>query len=161
MSTKSTPVIPKSISVIVKREAELQSSVDRWSVESFRMERDRLESLVHSGLATDADIESHSQSRDGGPLDRDYVSMCASSSAALDAFRRSNWEAFREYLRIRLDARLEKEAQIVIELAQLCLKHGIEISHNDPEASTTRQLEEIVQRESAGWIRFGSAVEIY
>ena len=159
MPTKST--LPKNIAALIARESELQASVDKWGVPAFRAERDRLEAVVHSGAASDADIEAHAASRDGGNLDKHFQSMCASSFTALEAYRTSNWEAFREYLRTRLAARHQREADIVVELAQVCAKYGIEVAHNDPDAAVTRQLEGIVERESVGFIRFGTAVETF
>ena len=153
--------IPKPIVALLKREAELQASVDKWSVAAFRAERDRLTDVVHSGSATNELIALHADFRDGGKINDDYTAMETSSSAALDAFRRTNWEAFRAYLRARLDARRQREADITAKLAEVADTYGIEISHLDPAASTTRQLEEIVERESVGWIRFGAAAEVY
>ena len=153
--------IPKKIEALIARESELQAAVDRWGVPAFRSERDRLEAIVHSGAASDSDIEAHADSRDGGNLDKHFQSMCASSFTALEAYRTSNWETFREYLRTRLAARHQREADIVVELAQVCAKHGIEVAHNDPDSAVTRQLEGIVERESVGFIRYGSAAEIY
>lgn len=159
MSTKST--IPKAITALISREAELQASCDRWSTAAFRAERDRLSDRVHSGSASDEEITLHADFRDGGKINADYTAMEASSSAALDAFRRTNWESFRSYLRTRLAARLQREADIVVKLAEIAATYGIELSHLDPEAGTTRQLEEIVERDSVGWIRFGAAAETF
>lgn len=159
MSTKST--IPKAITALLSREAELQASCDRWSTASFRIERDRLSDRVHSGGASDEEIALHADFRDGGKINADYTAMEASSAAALDAFRRVSWPTFCAYLRARLDARRQREADITAKLAEVADTYGIEISHLDPAASTTRQLEEIVERESVGWIRFGASTEIY
>jgi hypothetical protein len=153
--------IPKPIVALLKREAELQASVDKWSVPAFRAERDRLTDVLHSGAATNEEITLHSDFRDGGKVNADYTAMEASSAAALDAYRRVSWPTFRAYLRARLDARLQREADITAKLAEVADTYGIEISHLDPAASTTRQLEEIVERESVGWIRFGAAAEVY
>jgi hypothetical protein len=159
MPTKST--LPKPIAELIAREGELQAAVDRWGVPAFRSERDRLEAVVHSGAASDADIEAHAASRDGGEVDLHYRSMEGSSRAALDAHRSTNWPTFREFLRTRLAARHQREADIVVELAQVCAKYGIEVAHNDPDAAVTRQLEGIVERESVGFIRYGTAVETF
>ena len=156
-----TKTIPKPIAAIIAREGELQSAADRWSVESFRAERDRLETIVNSGSATDADIEAHAATRDGGKVDKDYQAMSASSQAALDAHRRSSWTTFREFLRARLEARRERETAIVSDVQSLREKHGILLDFSDPEAATTSQLAAICQSESVGFIRFADAAETF
>ena len=157
----STNTIPKPIAAILARESELQASVDRWSVESFRAERDRLETIVHSGAATDADIENHAKSIDGGELDLHFRGMQASSLAARDAFRRVSWPQFREFLKARLEARREREADIVEEVAKLREKFGITLDFSDPEASTTSQLAAICEREDVTFYAFKTAEEIF
>jgi hypothetical protein len=159
MPTKST--LPKPIAELIARESELQASVDRWGVPAFRSERDRLEAIVHSGAASDAEIEAHAASRDGGEVDLHYRSMEGSSRAALDAHRSTNWQAFREFLKGRLAARREREQAIVNDVAALREKHGILIDYSDPEAATTSQLALIVSREDVGFVRFGDAAETF
>lgn len=159
MSTKST--IPKAITALLSREAELQASCDRWSTAAFRAERDRLSDRVHSGSASDEEIALHADFRDGGKINADYTAMETSSSTALDAFRRTNWEAFRAFLRARLAARHQREADIVVRLAEIAATYGIEVAQNDPDAATTRQLAEIVERDDVGFIRFGAAAETF
>lgn len=161
MSTTKAPALPKNITALVKREDELQSSVDKWSVAAFRAERDRLETIVHSGAASDEDIQAHAASRDGGEVDLNYRSMEASSSAALDAFRRANWSEFREFLRARLQARRDREASIQNDIEVLRSGYGLWVDYSDPEASTTSQLSLIVEGDSPGFIRFLSATEIF
>jgi hypothetical protein len=159
MPTKTT--IPKPIQILIQREAELQAAADRWSVDAFRAERDRLETIIHSGSATDADIEAHAATRDGGKVDKDYQAMSASSQAALDAHRRASWPQFRRFLCERLEARREREESIVNDVAALREKHGIQIDYFDPEASTTSQLSFICMGEDVGFIRFGVAAETF
>jgi hypothetical protein len=159
MPTKTT--IPKPIAALIAREAELQASVDKWSVPAFRAQRDTLEAIVRSGSATDADIEAHAATRDGGEVDLHYRSMEGSSSAALDSFRHANWPQFREFLKARLEARREREQAIVNDVQALREKHGILIDYSDPEAATTSQLALIVSREDVGFIRFGTAIETF
>jgi hypothetical protein len=157
----STKTIPKPIQILIQREAELQAAADRWSVPAFRAERDRLEAIVRSGAATDADIEAHAATRDGGKLDKDYQAMEASSLAALDAHRRASWTTFRDFLRARLEARRQREADIVNDVQALREKHGILLDFSDPEAATTSQLAAICEREDVGFIRFGVAAETF
>ena len=159
MSTKTA--LPKNIKALLDREAELEASVDRWSVEAFRAERDRLEALVHSGAATDSDIEAHAATRDNGDVDLNYRSMGASCAAALDAFRRANWLSFREFLRARLQARRDREQAIAQDVEALRLGHGIQVDYSDPEASTTSQLANICTSDSHGFIVFKNASEIF
>ena len=158
MPTKPTP---KAIAAIIAREGELQAAVDRWSVPAFRAERDRLETIVHSGSATDADIEAHAATRDGGKVDKDYQAMCASSQAALDAFRSANWQAFREFLRERLQARRDREKAIVQDVEALREGHGIVVDYSDPEAETTNQLARICESDAVGFVRFGDAAKTF
>jgi hypothetical protein len=159
MPTKTT--IPKPIQALIQREAELQAAVDRWGVPAFRSERDRLETIVRSGAATDSDIEAHAATRDGGEVDKHYQAMSGSSIAALDAHRSTNWPQFRRFLCERLEARREREQAIVNDVAALREKHGILIDYSDPEAATTSQLALIVSREDVGFIRFGTAIETF
>jgi hypothetical protein len=159
MPTKTT--IPKPIQILIQREAELQAAADKWSVAAFRAERDRLAAVIHSGSASDSDIEAHAASRDGGAVDLHYRSMEASSLAALDAHRRANWQAFREFLRARLEARRQREADIVEEVAKLREKFGIQLDYSDPESATTDQLSFICMGEDVGFIRFGVAAETF
>jgi len=156
-----TKTIPKSIQSLIQREAELQSAADRWSVAAFRAERDRLETIVHSGSATDSDIEAHAATRDGGKVDKDYQAMSASSQAALDAHRRASWPQFREFLKSRLEARRAREESIAEDVAALRGKHGIEIDYFDPEAGTTAQLSYICQQEDISFYSFSNAAEIF
>jgi hypothetical protein len=156
-----TKTIPKPIQALIQREAELQAAADKWSVESFRQHRDQLEGNIRTGAATIEQITEHARSRDGGEIDKHYQAMCASSSAALDAFRHVNWETFRDFLRARLEARREREQAIVNDLQALREKFGILIEYSDPEAATTSQLSAICQSESVGFIRFGSAAETF
>lgn len=158
MSSKS---IPKNIAALVAREAELQSAVDRWSVDSFRAERDRQEKIIRGGAATDAEIEDHANSRDGGKLDSHYQSMAASSSAALEAFKLANWETFRAYLRTRLAERRKREAAIASDIQSLRDLYGIWVDYRDPEWAATQQLDEIISRDSPFCIRFGGSLEAY
>jgi hypothetical protein len=160
MTTKA-PALPKNIAALVKRESELQASVDKWSQAAFRAERDRLTAVVHSGSATDEEIALHADFRDGGKINGDFSAMEASCSAALDSFRRANWEEFRKYLTARLDVRVQREAEIVVKLAEIACTYGIEIQHSDDQSSTTRQLEDLCSREDGGFIRFLSATEIF
>jgi hypothetical protein len=155
------PTIPKNIAALIARESELQASVDRWSVESFRQHRDQLESTIRTGAATDEQIAEHARSRDGGETDRHFQSMCASSSSALDSFRHVNWETFREFLRARLEARRQREQSIVEDVQSLREKHGILIDFSDDQSATTSQLAAICEREDVGYIRFGSAAETF
>jgi hypothetical protein len=157
----STKTIPKNIAALIAREGELQSACDKWSVDAFRVERDRLEAIVHSGSATDADIEAHAATRDGGKVDKDYQAMSASSQAALDAHRRASWPQFREFLKDRLESRRERETAIVNDVQSLREKHGILLDFSDPEAATTSQLAAICESESVGFIRFGVAAETF
>jgi hypothetical protein len=159
MPTKST--LPKNIAALIAREGELQASVDKWGVSAFRAERDRLEAVVRSGSATDADIEAHAASRDGGQVDLHYQAMSGSSVAALDAHRASNWPQFRRFLCERLEARRERETAIVNDVQSLQEKHGIEFDYFDPEAATTAQLSFMCQREDVGSIRYGDAAETF
>jgi hypothetical protein len=160
MSTKAA-ALPKNIAALTKREAELQSSVDKWGQAAFRAERDRLTAVVHSGSASDKEISLHADFRDGGKINEDFSAMEASSSAALDAFRRANWEEFREFLRARLQARRDREASIQNDIEVLRSGYGIQVDYSDPEASTTSQLALIVEGDSPGFIRFLAATEIF
>ncbi|MCE9587260.1 MAG: hypothetical protein K8R57_02975 [Verrucomicrobia bacterium] len=160
MTTKA-PALPKNIAALVKRESELQAQVDKWSQAAFREERDRLTAVVHSGSATDEEIALHADFRDGGKINGDFSAMEASCSAALDAFRRANWEEFRQHLINRLALRVQREADYVLELAQVATKYGIEIQHSDDQSSTTRQLEDLCSREDGGFISFLSATETF
>jgi hypothetical protein len=153
--------IPKPIAALIAREAELQAGVEKWSVPAFRAERDRLQAVVHSGAATDSDIEAHAATRDGGEVDLHYRSMEGSSRAALDAHRSTNWQTFREFLKARLEARREREQAIVNDVQALREKHGILIDYSDPEAATTSQLALIVSRDDVGFVRFRDAVETF
>jgi hypothetical protein len=157
----STKTIPKPIQALIQREAELQAAANRWSVPAFRAERDKLEAIVHSGAATDADIEAHAATRDGGKVDKDYQAMEASSLAALDAHRRASWTTFRDFLRARLEARRQREADIVENVAKLREKFGITIDYSDPEASTTSQLSFICMGDDPAFIRFADAAETF
>ncbi len=159
MTTKTT--IPKNIKGLLDREAQLQASLDKWSVQAFRTERDRLTAVVHSGSATDEEIALHADFRDGGKINGDFSAMEASCSAALDSFRRANWEEFRKYLTARLDVRVQREAEIVVKLAEIACTYGIEIQHSDDQSSTTRQLEDLCSRENGGFISFQSATETF
>jgi hypothetical protein len=159
MPTKTA--LPKPIAALIVREAELQASVDRWGVESFRQHRDQLESNIRTGAATDEQIAEHARSRDGGEIDKHFQSMCASVSAALDSFRHANWQTFRDFLRARLEARRQREADIVEEVAKLREKFGIQLDYSDPESATTSQLFLITESESVGFIRFGVAAETF
>jgi hypothetical protein len=156
-----TKTIPKNITALIHRETELQASVDKWSVESFRAERDRLTDRVHSGNATDEEIKLHADFRDGGKIDADYQALQSSSVAALEAFRRMNWEAFREFLRARLQARRDRELAIQQDVEALRSGHGIQVDYSDPEASTTAQLAAICESDSHGFIVFKNASEIF
>ena len=159
MPNKST--IPKNIQILIQREAELQAACDKWSVAAFRSMRDRQEAIVHSGSATDADIEAHASSRDNGEVDLHYRSMEASSQAALDAHRRASWPQFREFLKGRLAARRQREADIVEEVAKLRERFGIQLDYSDPESATTSQLFLITESEGVGFIRFGVAADTF
>jgi hypothetical protein len=159
MSTKTA--LPKPIAALIVREAELQASVDRWGVESFRQHRDQLESNIRTGAATDEQIAEHARSRDGGEIDKHFQSMCASVSSALDSFRHANWQTFREFLRARLEARRQREADIVNDVQALREKHGILLDYSDPEAATTSQLSFICMGDDPGFIRFADAVETF
>jgi hypothetical protein len=161
MSTTKTLALPKNIEALVKREAELQASVDKWSGEAFRAERDRLTDRVHSGNATDEEIKLHADFRDGGKIDADYQALQSSSIAALEAFRRTSWEAFREFLRARLEARRDREHAIAQDVEALRSGHGIQVDYSDPEASTTSQLASICASDSHGFIVFKNAEEIF
>lgn len=156
-----TTTIPKPIAAILARESELQASVDRWGVESFRQHRDQLESNIRTGAATDEQIAEHARSRDGGEIDKHYQAMCASSSSALDSFRHVNWETFREFLKGRLAVRREREQSIVEEVAKLREKFGIQLDYSDPESATTSQLFLITESESVGFVRFRDAAETF
>jgi hypothetical protein len=157
--TKTT--IPKAINSLLDREAELQASVDKWSVEAFRAERDRLTERVHSGNATDEEIKLHADFRDGGKIDADYQALQSSSLAALEAFRRASWEAYREFLRARLQSRRDREQAIAQDVEALRSGHGIQVDYSDPEASTTSQLANICESDSPGFIVFKNASEIF
>lgn len=159
MPTKTT--IPKPIQALIQREAELQAAVDRWGVPAFRSERDRLETIVRSGAATDLDIEAHAATRDGGEVDKHYQAMSGSSIAALDAHRSTNWPQFRRFLCERLEAHREREQSIVNDVQALQEKHGIEIDYFDPDAATTAQLSFMCLREDVGFIRYGDAAETF
>jgi hypothetical protein len=153
--------VPKNIAALIERESALQAASDRWSVDAFRAERDRLEAVIRSGAATDAEIEAHARSRDGGETDRYFQGMAASCNQALDAFRRANWIAFREFLSTRLAARRGREEAITADFQALRDGHGIEVEYRDPEASTTSQLATLCESEEAGWIRFKEAAETF
>lgn len=158
MTTKTTP---KAIAALIKREEEMKADVERWSVDAFRAERDRLESIIRSGAATYADIEAHAATRDGGRLEKDYKAMSASARAALDAFRRTNWPQFREFLRDRLQARHDREKAIAEDIEALQERHGIRVDYSDPQAAKTAQLASICKGDDVGFIRFGKAAETY
>ncbi len=158
MSSKS---LPKPIAAIIAREAELQAGCDRWSVAAFRAERDRLEAVIRSGSATDAEIEAHAASRDGGKVDADYQTMSASSQAALDAHRRTNWQTFRAFLLTRLESRRERERVIDADVQALRDSHGIAVDYSDPQEATTNQLAHLCESEDVGYIRFGDAAATF
>jgi hypothetical protein len=159
MPTKTA--LPKNIAALIAREGELQASVDRWGVESFRQHRDQLEINIRTGAATDEQIAEHARSRDGGEIDKHYQAMCASMSAALDSFRHANWQTFREFLKGRLAARREREQSIVEEVAKLRERFGIQLDYSDPESATTSQLFLITESEGVGFIRFAVAAETF
>ena len=158
-ATKTT--IPKNIRGLLDREAELQSSLDKWSVQAFRTERDRLTAVVHSGSATDEEIALHAEFRDAGPVNQNFTAMEASCSAALVSFRRANWQEFKKHLLTRLESRHQREADILVKLAEIACAYGIRVSHEDDQAGTTRQLEEIVKREDPGWNCFSQMIETF
>jgi hypothetical protein len=160
MSTKAA-ALPKNIAALTKREAELQASVDKWSQAAFRAERDRLTAVVHSGSATDEEIALHADFRDGGKINEDFSAMEASCSAALDSFRRANWQEYRAFLLTRLQCRRDREVSIQNDIEVLRSGYGIQVDYSDPEAVVTSQLALLVEREDSGWIRFGAAAEIF
>ena len=94
-------------------------------------------------------------------MDLNYRSMEASCSAALDAFRRTNWETFREFLRARLLARRDREQAIAQDVEALRSGYGIQVDYSDPEASTTSQLANICASDTHGFIVFKNASEIF
>ena len=159
MTTKNT--IPKNIKGLLDREAELQASVEKWSVQAFRAERDRLTAVVHSGSATDEEIALHADFRDGGAVNQNFSAMEGSCSAALVSFRSKHWEEFKKHLITRLESRHQREAEILVKLAEIACAYGIEIQHSDDQSSTTRQLEEIVKREDPGWNCFSQMIETF
>ncbi len=158
MSSKS---LPKPIAALIAREAELQVAVDRWSVEAFHAERDRLEKILWSGSATDAEIEAHAATREGGRVDQEYQAKRASNDNALDAFRRANWQTFRAFLLTRLELRRERERIIAADVQALRDGHGIAVDYSDPQEATTNQLAHLCESEDVGFIRFGYAAETY
>jgi hypothetical protein len=160
MSHKA-PAIPKPIQALISRESEMEAVVTRYSVDSYRAERDRLETLLHSGTATDAEIEAHANSRDGGPLDLQYQTLSASSATALYSYRRANWGEFRDFLRQRLKARRDREEAIQKDIDALRSTHGIQIDYSDPQAAVTSQLALLIEREDSGWISFAQSVETF
>jgi hypothetical protein len=160
MSTKAA-ALPKNIAALVKRESELQAQVHKWGQAAFRAERDRLTAVVHSGSATDEEISLHADFRDGGKINEDFSAMEASCSAALDSFRRANWQEFRAFLLTRLQCRRDREVSIQNDIEVLRSGYGIQVDYSDPEASTTSQLALIVEVDSPGFIRFLAATETF